>query len=180
MTINTELTFKPRVWEEYLEGLPEAPGKYVLLPHMSKPQRKAEERRIHKAYNLKHRKKYTRKPGHVHPNKKKATRRRRLAEKWAKNPWACVVYRAGYYTIPLDTWDRIMSPYWVKYNPAELEVKEHRKDMHNVPYGTKANPYTIYSLRLYHKKLGLLYDGHDYLLWELSCPTGSPMNPAES
>lgn len=170
MTINNELTFKPKVWEEYLEGLPEIPAKQVTLPHMSKPQRKAEERRILKAYRLKHRKKYTRKPGHVHPNKKKATRKRRLAEKWAKNPWACVVYRYGCYKIPLEEWERVIGPFWTKYNPADLEIKTYRKNLHGELYGSRATPYTIYSLKLYHKKLGLLYNGHDQLLWDLSCP----------
>lgn len=138
---------------------------------------KAEERRLarieRKRLSLRNRKKYTRKRGHVHPKKKEATRRRQLAKRWAESPFFCVVRNNPFAAKAFDKemWDKHIQPLWEKYDPADLEVVHYRRDMKGEPVGTRANPRTVFTMDVRHKKTGqILYKGSDLLLYIMSSP----------
>lgn len=168
MDIHSELSFVPKVLDEYLEGIePLSPVQLATLhPH----SRRREEKRLAAIEKRKHRKKYTRKPGTVHPKKKASTRRRRHERRWRENPMFCVCYGYGHHAIDKGLWNQYLQPYWEMYDPEQLKVKKYKRNLQGVLYGTKEAPYTVYSLTLIHKKLGVLYEGHDQLLYDLSRP----------
>lgn len=168
MTVQEELTFKPGVLEEYLEQLPESLP-VVQLAVMHPVARKKELKRLAVIEKRKQRKPYTRKAGCVHPKRKAATRRRRLEKKWASDPFWCVCHGYGAHAIDRELWDKYIQPFFEQYSPNQLKIEKHRKDNKGAPYGTKKNPYTVYSLRLIHTRKGvLLYDGASQELFDLS------------
>lgn len=118
----------------------------------------------------KKRKKYTFRRGTVHHKKKAATRRRRLAKHWATNPFGCMIHGYGSHAIDKTLFDKHILPFWSEYDPAELTIKKSKRDALGEWYGTKRNPFTIYSLVLSHVKHGTLFDGKDLELYMLSCP----------
>jgi hypothetical protein len=126
--------------------------------------RRAERDLARKAKLRKARKKYTRKPGTVHPKKKQATRRRRMERRWASDPFWCVVYGYGAHSLDRELWDRHIAPLWKLYNPRDLSVRKYRG------YGTKAKPYTVYTIDVIHAAKGVVYKGQDQELYDLSCP----------
>lgn len=157
-----DLTILERKQDWYLEDMEEVPITRVDIHTLSKPERRYRERQIAKAWKRKHRKPYTRKPGTVHPGKKKATRRRLMRNRWATNPFGCVIHGYGTHAVDKEKWDRLIQPLWDKYDPTDLTVVKYRD------CGTKVKPYTVYTLDVYHKEHGLLYCGNSQLIYDLS------------
>lgn len=149
-------------------------GKSLLVLEMegrvrlSSATRKIEVERLAKAARkrnaLRKRKPYTRKRGTVHPKKKEATERRRRAKQWKTNPLVCVLNRNRYKCkrIDQDSWNRLVIPLWTRFDPKDLTVVfPHRA-------GTRADPWTVYNMNVVHKELGVVYNGQDQLLYDLS------------
>jgi hypothetical protein len=167
--VQEKLMIEPKGIEAYYEGLPEVLPTVELLT-LHPRRRRAEELRLAAIERRKHRKKYTRKRGTVHPNKKKASRRRLMERRWREHPFSCVIWGAyGKHAIDKQKWDSYIQPYWEQYEPADLKIVRRKKDWKGEYYGTRANQFTIYSLKLVHSKHGLLFDGHDQLIYDLSC-----------
>lgn len=135
---------------------------------LSSDTRKLEIERLAKAARkrnaLRKRKPYTRKRGTVHPKKKAATERRRREKLWATNPLVCILNRNRYKCkrIDQDSWHRIVDPFWTRFDPKDLTVVFNRKA------GTRADPWTIYNMTISHRELGVVYNGQDQLLYDLS------------
>ena len=115
-----------------------------------------------KKTSLRKRKPYTRKRGTVHPNRKKATRRRLLERQWASRPMSCLMRSGGSWNLDREQWDRHIAPLWAKWLPKDLKVKRYRG------YGTRAKPYTVYTVDVIHAEHGLLYSGNSQELYDLS------------
>lgn len=113
---------------------------------------------------LRNRKRYTRKPGTVHPKKKQATERRRRAKLWAVNPLVCILNRNRMKCkrIDQDSWRRLIDPLWTRYDPKDLTIVFPRRS------GTRADPWTIYNMTVTHAELGVVYDGASQELFDLS------------
>lgn len=139
---------------------------------LSGATRKLEEERLAKLYRkkraLRNRKKYTRKKGTVHPKRKAATRRRRLEKNWRDNPFGVVIHGYGAHNVDRKLWDLYIQPLFSKYKAEELTLRKKKRDVHGREYGTKANPYTIYSLTVVHKTDGVVFDGAGLELYMLS------------
>lgn len=105
------------------------------------------------------------KRGRLHHNRKKATERRQKRERWETQPLKSLSYGFGVWGISQEEWDRTVGQLWLMYKPADLTVQR--------PWGqgTKEKPYTIYNLKVRHRRLGLVYDGRDQLIYDLSAPT---------
>lgn len=161
--INEKLTIDLQVYEGIPLGI-----RPVLLP--TRRQEKELAIKARKKKSLRKRKPYTRKRGTVHPNKKKATRRRQLKNRWAKDPYWCVAYGYGCRKIDRELWDRYIAPLWKQYDPQDLEVKTYRG------YGTKEKPITVYTLDVIHKKHGLVYNGNSQHIYDVS---SSPIAPSD-
>lgn len=116
---------------------------------------------------LRARKSYTRKRGTVHPNRKKATRRRLLERQWALRPYSCLIRSGGSWKLDREQWDKHIAPLWERWLPKDLKVRRYRG------YGTRANPYTIYTIKVVHATHGVLFDGNNQLLFDMSRPTAS-------
>lgn len=135
---------------------------------LSEETRKLEVERLAKTARkriaLRKRKPYTRKRGTVHPKKKQATERRRRAKLWAVNPLVCILNRNRYKCkrIDQDSWSRLVLPLWTRYDPSDLSVEFPRTA------GTRADPWTVYNMNVIHKELGVVYNGQDQLLYDLS------------
>lgn len=135
---------------------------------LSDATRRAEERRLaaikRKRLALRKRKKYTRRRGTVHPNKKKATRRRLLRRQWEKNPFMCILMRDRRACKDFDEqkFNGIVKPLWEMYGSDNLSVGFYPKT------GTKKEPWSVYNMYIEHKTLGRVYDGNGQLLYDLS------------
>lgn len=142
------------------------------LVRLSDETRRTEEERLAALYRkkraLRSRKPYTRKRGRVHPKKKAATRRRRLEKNWRDNPFGCLINGYGAHAIERALFDQHIAPLWTVYSPEELTIKKAKRDLKGRFYGTKENPYTIYSLTVVHKTEGVVFDGASLELYELS------------
>lgn len=122
-----------------------------------------------KRASLRKRKPYTRKRGTVHPNRKKATRRRLLERQWAEKPYSCLVRSGGSWQLDRKQWDELVAPLWERWLPKDLTVKRYRG------YGSMAKPYTVYTIDVLHREHGKLYDGNSQMLYAMSC--GQYMEP---
>lgn len=166
------------------EGLPDSPRRLpkattiaALVPPLLVDARLSEEtyrkeqerldKRERKRKALRERKPYTRKRGTVHPNKKKATRRRLLKRQWAQRPMSCLMRSGGSWQLDKALWEKHIEPLWKAYLPSDLKVKRHRG------YGTRAKPLSIYTIDVVHKELGKLYDGNSQYIYDVSRPTSS-------
>lgn len=135
---------------------------------LSSDTRKREVERLaklaRKRNSLRYRKKYTRRRGTVHPNRKLATLRRNRKKAWATNPLVCVLNMNDFKCkrIDRDSWARLMNPLWTRYDPQDLSVVFPKKS------GTRADPWTVYNMQVLHKELGVVYNGPDQLLYDLS------------
>lgn len=142
------------------------------LVRLSDETRAMEEARLATLYRkkraLRNRKKYTRKRGTVHPKRKAATRRRRLEKKWRENPFGCLINGYGAHALDRELWNRHIAPLWTKYSPKDLDVRKAKRDLKGRYYGTKDNPYTIYSLTVVHRTDGVVFNGADLELYTLS------------
>lgn len=142
------------------------------LVRLSDATRAMEEQRLatlhRKKRALRNRKKYTRKVGTVHPKKKAATRRRRLAKNWRDNPFGVAIHGYGAHAIDRSLWDLHIQPLFTMYSAEELTLRKRKRDVHGKDYGTKSNPFTVYSLMLEHKTAGTVFDGSALELYMLS------------
>jgi hypothetical protein len=142
------------------------------LVRLSDETRRMEEERLAALYRkkraLRSRKPYTRKRGRVHPKKKAATRRRRLEKNWRDNPFGCMINGYGAHSLDRALWDRHIAPLWQQYRPEDLKVRKAKRDVYGKEFGTKSNPYTIYSLMVVHRTKGVVFDGASLELYELS------------
>lgn len=135
---------------------------------LSKETRKLEIQRMARAAqkrnSLRYRKRYTRRRGTVHPQRKAATQRRNRKKAWERNPLACVLAMNDFKCkrIDQDSWARLVNPLWTRYDPKDLTVVFPRKA------GTRADPWTVYNMTVIHKELGVVYNGPDQLLYDLS------------
>lgn len=170
MQVDVNVEGLGKLQEEHEESLlvAEARGRVKL----SDETRAMEEVRLAKLYRkkraLRNRKKYTRKAGTVHPKKKAATRRRRLAKNWKENPFGVAIHGYGAHAIDRSLWDLHIQPLFTIYSAEELTLRKRKRDVHGREYGTKVNPYTVYSLLLEHKTVGTVFDGSALELYMLS------------
>lgn len=157
----------------------EMEGRVKLSSQTRKMEIEALARAARKRRSLRYRKPYTRKRGTVHPKKKQATERRRRERQWREHPLLCVLHRNRYKCkrIDQDSWHRIVDPLWTRFDPKDLTVVFPRRA------GTRADPWTVYNMNIIHKELGVVYNGQDQLLFDLSggLPprTGEVKNEAE-
>lgn len=119
------------------------------------------------------RKKYTRKPGHVHPKKKLATQRRLKAKRWANNPRGCLLHSWGSWELPEEQWNTYLAPLWEQYEPSALSV---RRIIFDNTKGKRSNPYTIWDIVVVHKTKGPVWTGPDEYLYWLSSPVSEATN----
>jgi hypothetical protein len=180
LTIIEDILNRPNGWIP--EGLPDMPvertGSHVLRVKergLTPLTRRIMERHYaaleRKRKSLRERKKYTRKPGHVHPKKKAATRKRRLIKNWIRNPLGCYIRGYGSYDVDKELWDKYITPLWEKYDPTCLRLKRYKRGMHREDYwGTKKKPYNIYSFDIIHKEHGVVYSGENQYLFDISSP----------
>lgn len=154
-----------RTLESYEEGLPAIlyePNKdRIFINKLSD----STVRRMEKRYaKKKERKKYTFKKGTRHHNRKKATARRLRAKRWAEDPFSCYINGYGAHAVDRKLWDKHIAPIWSSYNPADLQIKKYP-----APYGTRAKPYTVYSMDIIHLPSGsVVYNGSSQELYDLS------------
>lgn len=139
---------------------------------LSGATRRAEEKRVErqekKRKGLRQRKPYKRKRGCVHHNTKKATQTRKRGKLWAERPFSCYIAGYGAYSVDKQVWEQYIAPLWKHYLPKDLSLVRHRKHLNGKAYGSRDQPYDIYSLDIVHKKLGVVYAGQDRLLYDLS------------
>lgn len=142
----------------------EAEGRVKLSEETRKLEVERLARAARKRNSLRKRKPYTRKRGTVHPKKKQATERRRRAKIWVTNPLLCILNRNRYKCkrIDQDSWHRIVDPLWTRFDPKDLTVVFPKRA------GTRADPWTVYNMNIMHKELGVVYNGQDQLLFDLS------------
>lgn len=105
------------------------------------------------------------KRGQRHHNSKKATARRQKEKRWETNPLGCLMYGFGSWAITQEEWDTNIGFLWSMYKPADLTVKRAWGK------GSRAQPYTIYDLKVVHSKYGVVYDGMDKFIYDHSKPT---------
>jgi hypothetical protein len=119
------------------------------------------QRELLRLAGRKKRKKYTRKPGTVHPKKKLRTKRLRAERRWNTDPVSCLTNSYGYWDLDRELWDRHVKPLWT--DSQNLEVKRTAR-------GTRSDPHTIWNIRIVNRKTGtVVYDGNSQLLYSLSC-----------
>lgn len=101
--------------------------------------------------------------GRRHWKSKARTEERRRAKAWAERPFDCLLLRNPYAAKRLDraVWDREAGPIWAREDPAMLSVKFKRGS------GTRAEPWSMYTLKIIHKEKGTLLDGESLLLYDL-------------
>lgn len=145
------------------------------LVKLSGATRKAEERRLlrerNKVLGREKRKPYKLGRGRVHHKTMQATKDRNRRLKWESNPFSCYISGYGSYNVSQAVWDEYIMPFWTEYNSADISLVRVKKTADNSWYGTKENPYDIYSFILKHKKHGTIYNGQDRLLYDLSAGT---------
>jgi hypothetical protein len=78
-----------------------------------------------------------------------------------------LIRSGGSWEIDRALWDRDIAPLWKAYLPKDLTVRRYRG------YGTRAKPYTTYTMNVVHKDYGVVYDGNSQLLFDISTPEGS-------
>lgn len=129
------------------------------LVRLSEETRQRELLRL--AKKEKKRKPYTRRAGTVHPKTKLKTKRLRAERRWQRDPVSCLQNSYGYWTLDREEWNKYITPFWK--DTQNLEVKRTGR-------GTKADPHTLWNIRIVHKKTGsVLWDGNNELLYRLSC-----------
>jgi hypothetical protein len=164
MNDKENLTDQIEVWLDTVR----VPEQVVLkpLPQVRVLRRREEKElaaKARKRRSLRHRKRYTRKPGTVHPKKKEATARRKYARRWQKEPFSCLITGWGCWNLDRKLWDKHCQPLWERYDPADLQVKKYPR-----PYGTRVKPYDVYGFDVVHKSLGTLYCGSSQEIYDLS------------
>lgn len=176
---NEDLTFMERTPEWYMEGLPDSIAKRTesdvfVGAKLSRLTQKVMERyyakKAQKKASLRNRKP-TRAKGRYHHNRKKKTQRETYKRRWRDNPFGCLIYGYGAYSIDKALWERYITPLWEQHDPSHLKVVRYKKDLGGSPLGTKENPYTIYDFKVVHSTKGVVYDGQSQKLFDLSSNT---------
>lgn len=139
---------------------------------LSGATRKAEERRLLREHNKKlgrrNRKPYKLGRGKVHHKTMLATKNKNRLAKWRDTPFSCYITGYGCYNVSKDVWDRYIMPYWEMYDPKDIKLVRIKKAPDGTWYGTRQKPYDIYSFNLVHKKDGIIYNGQDRMLYDMS------------
>lgn len=94
--------------------------------------------------------------------KKKANRR----QFEAKAGLGAILRSRGYKKIDQALWDRYIGECFREYSPEYLTIKKIKRYPGkgiNAYYGTKDYPLTVYSYRVLHSLLGVVYDGNEQL-----------------
>jgi hypothetical protein len=177
--VNSDLTIMDREPEWYLADLPVSIAKSVESDVFVRAKLSPLTRRVMERYYAKkaQKKEFLRSRkesavrGRHHHNTKKATRRRLLKKRWKDNPFGCVIYGYGAYSIDKALWEKYIAPLWEQHDPSHLKVVRYRKNLSGVPLGTQENPYTIYDLKVVHSALGVVYDGQNQKIYDIQ--TGS-------
>lgn len=174
----TDLAWLDTVRVSLGEGLPDSPRRLpkattiaALVPPLLVDARLSEEtyrkeqerldKRERKRKALRERKPYTRKRGTVHPNKKKATRRRLLKRQWAQRPMSCLMRSGGAWSLDPALWARYIEPLWQQWLPSDLKVVRY------CGYGKREKPYSVYTIDVFHKEHGKLYDGNSQYIYDI-------------
>lgn len=174
--INADLTIMERNEDWYLEGLPSNVVNSVesdvfvrakLTPLTRKVMERYYAKKAKKKASLRNRKP-TKAKGRYHHNTKKKTRRELIKRRWRDNPFGCVIYGYGAYSIDKALWERYIAPLWEQHEPSHLKVVRYRKTPGGLPLGSREQPYTVYDLKIIHAALGVLYDGQSQKLYDLS------------
>jgi hypothetical protein len=104
------------------------------------------------------------KRGQRHHKSKAATKRRQREKRWATQPLKSLTFGFGVWNISQEEWDRTLGQCWLLYSANDLSVKR------SYSRGTKDDPYTIYGLKVVHRKHGVIYDGRDQWIYDHSSP----------
>ena len=127
-----------------------------------------QQREERKKLGKKNRKPYRIGKGKRHHNTKKATQTRKFRRKWKEQPFSCYITGYGCYNVTKETWDEYVGQYWEKYNSDDLKLTRIKKAPDGTWYGTRQKPYDIYSFNLVHKRDGVVYNGQDMMLYDMS------------
>jgi hypothetical protein len=118
---------------------------------------KNEKKRLGKANR-----KRTKYRGRYHHARKAMVERLRKEQRWATNPFGCLINTRGRWALDRKKWDSYIAPLWEKYDPKDLKIKKAPRA------GTAEEPYTVYNLQVVHRTLGVLYDGNSQLIYDVS------------
>lgn len=102
--------------------------------------------------------------GKRHWKRKQMVRNRRRDKMWATSPFDFILNQDKRKCKRMDRaiWNEWAQPLWEMYEPKDLYVKWPRSS------GSKANPYSMLNIRIYHKEKGLILDGNAIELYILS------------
>lgn len=156
-------------------GLKEIPLVAAAIPSLlgraklSPETRRREEQRLKKlAMRKKKGKGERRSKGARHWKRKELTKKkanRRLFE--ASAGFGAILRSRGYKAIDPVLWDRYIGECFREYSPKYLEIKKIKRypgKGDSAYYGTKDYPLTVYSYRVHHKLLGVVYDGKQQMI----------------
>ena len=136
---------------------------------LSPETRRREELRLKKlAMRKKKGKGEKRSRGPYHWRRKALTKKkanRRLFE--ASAGFGAILRSRGYKAIDPVLWDRYIGECFREYSPKYLEIKKIKRypgKGDSAYYGTKNYPLTVYSYRVHHKLLGVVYDGKQQMI----------------
>ncbi len=110
--------------------------------------------------------------GRRHYKKKLANKKKRLRKIYERHAGFGAMLRSrGYKQIDPAMWDRYIGECFREYSPEYLEIKRIKrfpKKGDSAYYGTKMYPLTVYSYRVFHKLLGVVYDGNQQLAADMA------------
>ena len=106
--------------------------------------------------------------GKVHHKTKQATKTRQYRKKWREQPFSCYITGYGCYNVSKDVWDRYVGYLWTEYNSDDIKLSRIKKAPDGTWYGTRQKPYDIYSFNLIHSKHGIIYNGQDRMIYDMS------------
>jgi hypothetical protein len=136
---------------------------------LSSETRRREELRLKKlAMRKKKGKGERRSKGRQHWRRKALTKKkanRRLFE--ASAGFGAILRSRGYKEINPVLWDKYIGECFREYSPKYLEIKKIKRypgKGDSAYYGTKDYPLTVYSYRVHHKLLGVVYDGKQQMI----------------
>ena len=129
-----------------------------------KRQKKVDAKRLAR----KNKKPYKLGRGKVHHKTKEATKTRQYRKKWRDQPFSCYITGYGCYNVSKDVWDEYVGQYWTEYNSDDIKLVRIKKAPDGTWYGTRQKPYDIYSFNLIHSKHGVIYNGQDRLIYDMS------------
>lgn len=129
-----------------------------------KRQKKVDAKRLAR----KNKKPYKLGRGKVHHKTKEATKTRQYRKKWREQPFSCYITGYGCYNVSKDVWDKYVGQYWTEYDSDDIKLVRIKKAPDGTWYGTRQKPYDIYSFNLIHSKHGIIYNGQDRMIYDMS------------